>query len=148
MNASCLRNIGLVFTANLLTVWLVILCGCQSTEPVTAPLVGGKLSLQIAIPDYLLRAELGSARIYVDGSFAGNYAEGLVLQLAPGKHKIAVQIARADEVRQQNDGTTVGRNFKLGGEETVTVFGGESTQNLVFDLGNLKKTEIDLDDPH
>ena len=132
-----------------LSLWLAILCGCQSSNRVVnSSEVGGKLSLQIAIPDHMLRADLGSARIYLDGSFAGNYAEGLLVQLPPGKHKIVVQIARADEVRRQNDGTTSVRSFKLKGEETVMVFGGQSTQTVVFNLGNLKKTGIELDTPH
>jgi hypothetical protein len=133
----------------LLTFFLATVCGCRTSDRVGNPSAqGGKLSLRIQVPDYLLRTELGSARIYVDGSFAGHYAEGLVLQLPPGKHEIAVQIARAYEVRQQNDGTTTVKNFKLAGEETVTVFGGESAQNVGFDMSNLKKTEIEVDDPH
>ena len=133
----------------ILALGMVMLCGCQTSNPVgNQSVAGGKLSILINIPDHMLRVELGSARIYVDGSFAGNYAEDLVLQLPPGKHRIAVQIAQADEVRRQNDSTTVVRTFKLAGEETVAVFGEESTQNVVFDLGNLTKTEIDLDDAH
>ena len=129
----------------LLSLWLAILCGCQTSNPVGNPLAeGGKLSLRINIHDYELRFEPSSVRIYVDGSFAGSYAEGMVLQLPPGKHKIAVQIARAVAGRV-NDGTITA--FKLTGNETVMVFGGKSAQNVVFDLSNLKTTKI-VDDPH
>lgn len=95
-----------------------------------------------------MNADLRVARIYVDGAFAGNYAEGMVLELPQGRHKIVVRIPRAFEARRQNDGTTMVRHFKLAGEETITVFGGQSAQNLIFDLGNLERTEIDPDAPH
>jgi hypothetical protein len=103
------------------------------------------LSVKIEIPDYQLRVDPNSPRISVDGLFAGNYAEPFSVQLSPGKHKIVVQIARAAEVRRNNDGTTTFRHFKLAGQETVAVFGGQSTQTVVFNLDNLKKTEIEVD---
>jgi hypothetical protein len=126
----------------LLSLWLAILCGCQTSNPVGNPLAeGGKLSLRIDIPDYELRYEPGSVRIYVDGSFAGSYAEDLVLQLPPGKHKIAVQIARAVAVRRQDDRTPMVTHLKVTGKETIMVFGGESLQTVVFDMSNLKTLE-------
>lgn len=129
------------------TLWLAILCGCQTSSRVANPSEDvGKLSFQVKIPEYDLRTDLGSARIYVDGSFAGNFVEGSLIQLPRGKHKIAVLIAQAAEVRRQNDGKTIVRNFRLNGEETVMVFGGQSIQNVLFDLSNLKRTEIDSED--
>jgi hypothetical protein len=117
-----------------------LLAGCSSagmnkTGPKSAP---GKISVRLEL-GYLGTVFLTQpARLYADSSFicnCGASSRDVVLQLPQGKHKISIEIPKAQQ--KFADGRYV--VLTLSGGETVEVLGPESTQLLIFGEHNLKQ---------
>jgi hypothetical protein len=119
------------------------LVGCTTTRLASTSGIG-KLTVHLMLSDaseghHGIRAE-GPARIYVDGSYVGDCLpeSQTVLQLATGRHRVAIEIGRAWDGSGNAEWLV-----SMSGRETVVVLGGESTQQLVFAKHNLKKKRVE-----